>query len=90
MKEESSTFLKSKLLRLRYIKDTHPQNILFILVSNVELKSVKSIIFNNSQWKNMLFVFFNKGALKLDKSIDSKEVHPENILSDDSNKDELK
>ena len=36
----------------------------------------KSINFKELQWKKALFIFVNKGASKLVKYIDSKEMHP--------------
>ena len=44
--------------------------------SGCESKPDKSIDFRELQWKNILFRLVSKGALKLDKSIDSKDLHP--------------
>jgi len=59
-----------------YSKELQPQNKHPMSESGCDSKLDKSIDWRELQWKNILFRLVSKGALKLDKSTDSKDLQP--------------
>jgi hypothetical protein len=60
----------------RNFKDSHPENIEFILVTDEVTKEDKSIISKEEQFKNILLISTTLEVSKKDKSTYFNELHP--------------
>ena len=60
----------------RNFKDSHPENIEFVLFTDEVLKVDKSIISKDVQFENIFSIHVTLLVSKEDKSIDFNELHP--------------